>query len=208
MDGSFFMEENKLLKTWELSALIALCVTLCLALWAQGRQEAAASRLLRLRVVAASDAPEEQAVKLRVRDAVLACAAPMLEDVGSAAEAEAVLAAEAGAIRAAAEAAAEGREVRVELCDERIPTRNYGGFSLPAGRYRALRVTLGQGRGHNWWCIVFPPVCLAAVEKEQLRPVMQPEDYDLLTGEEGWELRFRCVELWGELVNALCPPSA
>ncbi|MBO5496863.1 MAG: stage II sporulation protein R, partial [Oscillospiraceae bacterium] len=93
--------------------------------------------------------------------------------------------------------------VWVELCDERIPTRHYGGFSLPAGRYRALRVTLGEGEGRNWWCIVFPPVCLAAVEKEQLRPVMQPEDYDLLTREEGWELRFRCVELWGELLNAL-----
>ena len=158
------MEENKLLKTWELAALLALCVTLCLGLWAQGRQEAAASRLLRLRVVAASDAPEEQAVKLRVRDAVLACAAPMLDGVGSAAEAEAVLSAEVDSIRAAASAAGEGR---------------------------------------NWWCIVFPPVCLAAVEKEQLRPVMQPEDYDLLTREEGWELRFRCVELWGELLNAL-----
>ena len=197
------MEENKLLKTWELSALIALCITLCLALWAQGRQEAVESRLLRLRVVAASDAPEEQAIKLRVRDAVLACAAPKLEGVTDAVEAEAILAAEAEAIRSAAECAAEGREVRVEFCDERIPTRHYGGFALPAGRYRALRVTLGEGQGRNWWCIVFPPVCLAAVEKEELRPVMQPEDYALLTREEGWELRFRCVELWGKLVNAL-----
>ncbi len=197
------MEENKLLKTWELSALIALCITLCLALWAQGRQDAVESRLLRLRVVAASDAPEEQAIKLRVRDAVLACAAPKLAGVTDAKEAESILAAEAGAIRAAAEGAAEGREVRVEFCDERIPTREYGGFSLPAGRYRAMRVTLGEGQGHNWWCIVFPPVCLSAVEKEELRPVMRPEDYALLTQAEGWELRFRCVELWGELVNAL-----
>ena len=125
------MKENKLLKTWELSALIALCITLCLALWAQGRQEAVESRLLRLRVVAASDAPEEQAIKLRVRDAVLACAAPKLEGVTDALEAETILAAEAEAIRSAAECAAEGREVRVEFCDERIPTRHYGGFALP-----------------------------------------------------------------------------
>ena len=197
------MKENKCLKIWELSALLTLCICLCLALWAQGRQDAVRGNLLRLRVIAASDAPEEQAVKLRVRDAVLAYLTPRLADAQNAEEAEAVLLAETDAIRSAAARAAEGRSVRVEIAEERIPTRDYGGFTLPAGQYRALRVTLGEGRGHNWWCIVFPPVCLSAVEQEQLRPVMSPADYALLTREEGWELRFRCVELWGELVNAL-----
>ena len=198
------MEENKLLKTWELSALIALCVTLCLALWAQGRQEAAASRLLRLRVVAASDAPEEQAVKLRVRDAVLNYLAPRLEGADSAGAAEAILAGELAGIRAAAEEAAQGRAVRVTLGEERYPTREYLGFRLPAGRYRSLRVVLGEGKGRNWWCVVFPPVCLAAVQREAVRPVMNPEDYALITREEGWQIRFRIVELWGELIALAC----
>ena len=197
------MVENKRLKIWELSALIALSLTLCLGLWAQGRQTALSEKLIRLRVVAVSDAPAEQAVKLRVRDAVLAYLGPKLRDAGDAEEAEAILFHETENIRAAAEAAAGGRTVRVALTEERIPTRRYGDVTLPAGRYRALRVTLGAGQGHNWWCIVFPPVCLSAVEQEELRPVMGPEDYALLTGAEGWELRFRCVELWGELLNAL-----
>ena len=201
------MEQSKLLKTWELSALLSLCICLCLGLWARGRQASVSENLLRLRVIAASDETEEQAVKLRVRDAVLGYLTPRLSGVESADEAEAVLLSETENIRRAAESAAEGRAVSVALTEERIPTRDYGGFSLPAGRYRALRVTLGEGKGHNWWCIVFPPVCLSAVQADQLRPVMSPEDYALLTREEGWELRFRCVELWGELMAKLSAPA-
>ena len=97
--------------------------------------------------------------------------------------------------------AAAGRPVRVALSEERYPTRDYTGFSLPAGRYRSLRVVLGEGKGHNWWCVVFPPVCLSAAEKEAMQPVMNPADYALITRSDGWEIRFRVVELWGELFN-------
>ena len=67
-----------------------------------------------------------------------------------------------------------------------------------------LRVVLGEGKGRNWWCVVFPPVCLAAVQREAVRPVMNPEDYALITREEGWQIRFRIVELWGELIALAC----
>ena len=195
------MEKSRKLKIWELSALITLCVCLLTGLWAEGRQQRIAAGLVRLHVLAASDDPGEQAVKLRVRDAVLQYLAPQLEGLMSAGEAEALLAGELDGIRAAAERAAEGRAVRVTLSEERYPTRDYAGFSLPAGRYRSLRVVLGEGKGHNWWCVVFPPVCLAAVQREAVRPVMNPDDYALITREDGWQLRFRIVELWGELFN-------
>jgi len=195
------MEKSRKLKIWELSALLTLCVCLLTGLWAEGRQQRVAASLVRLHVLAASDEAEEQAVKLRVRDAVLRYLAPQLEGVKSAGEAEAILAGELDGIRAAAESAAAGRVVRVTLGAERYPTRDYAGFSLPAGRYRSLRVVLGEGKGHNWWCVVFPPVCLAAVEREAVRPVMNPDDYALITREDGWQLRFRIVELWGELFN-------
>lgn len=197
------MDKTKHFYIWELSALITLCVCLMTGLWAQGRQRAVADSLVRLHVLAVSDEPYEQAVKLRVRDAVLQCLAPKLTDAGSAGEAEAILTASLDEIRAAAETAAGGREVRVTLSDERYPTRAYEGFALPAGRYRSLRVVLGEGKGRNWWCVVFPPVCLAAAQKEAVRPVMRPEDYALITQEEGWQLKFRIVELWGELLESL-----
>ena len=194
---------SRFLYTWELSALLSLCLCLLAGVWAQGRQDALAGELIRLHVLAVSDEEEEQAVKLRVRDAVLACLAPRLTGAESAEEAGEILEAALPAVQAAAESAAEGRAVRVSLRAERYPTRVYEGFTLPAGRYRSLRVVLGEGEGHNWWCVVFPPVCLPAAEREALQPVLNPEDYALITREEGWEIRFRIVELWGELTRRL-----
>ena len=192
-------EQNRTLRIWELSALLTLCLCLGACVWAQGRQTALAAGLVRLHVLAVSDTAEEQAVKLRVRDAVLAYLAPRLADVSDAQAAGERLGSELAGIRRAAESAAEGRPVTVTLGEERYPTRGYEGFTLPAGRYRSLRIVLGEGRGRNWWCIVFPPVCLSAVQREALQPAMNPEDYALITRAEGWEIRFRLVELWGEL---------
>ena len=157
-----FTDKSRHLYIWELAGLVTLCFLLLSGVWAEGRQTSIAGSLVRLHVLAVSDAPEEQAVKLRVRDAVLSLLAPKLAGVQNADEAGEVLADSLPLIRAAAEQAAEGRRVRVSLGEERYPTRNYAGFSLPAGRYRSLRVVLGEGQGHNWWCVVFPPVCLSA----------------------------------------------
>ena len=197
------MHKQNTLRIWELSALVGLCLCLLAGTWSEARLSSISARLVRLHVLAASDAPEEQAVKLRVRDAVLEAISPMLAGAENADEAEAVLREALPAVREAAERAAGGRPVAVSLSPERYPTRDYGGFRLPAGRYRSLRVVLGEGRGHNWWCVVFPPVCLSAVQAEALRPAMNSADYALLTGTEGWELRFRSVELWGELMARL-----
>ena len=190
-------------KNWETAALLALCVTLLLGVWAQGRQAAISGKLLRLHVIAVSDAPEEQALKLRVRDAVLDYLSPRLMEAADREEARALLAVDLDGVRAAAETAAEGRSVQVSLGRERYPLRQYEGFTLPAGEYESLRVVLGEGKGHNWWCIVFPPLCLSAAEGEKLQSVMSREDYGIITEEEGYVLRFRLVELWGELMDCI-----
>jgi len=190
-------------KTWETAALLALCVTLLMGTWAQGRQTAISGQLLRLHVIAVSDAPEEQALKLRVRDAVLDYLSPRLAETADREEARTLLAADLDGVRAAAETAAEGRSVQVSLGRERYPLRQYEGFTLPAGEYESLRVVLGEGTGHNWWCIVFPPLCLSAAEGEKLQSVMSREDYGIITEEEGYVLRFRLVELWGELMDCI-----
>jgi stage II sporulation protein R len=199
--GGFFMEKR--FHAWETAALLALCLTLLLGTWAEGRQRAISGSVLRLHVIAASDAPEEQALKLRVRDAVLDYLAPKLEDLRDRDDARALLAEDLDGVRAAAESAAEGRAVSVTLGRERYPLRQYEGFRLPAGEYESLRVVLGEGEGRNWWCIVFPPLCLEAVEGERLQSVMGPGDWGIVCEEEGYVLRFRLVELWGELMQLL-----
>ena len=197
------MEKGKVLKIWEASLLIALSLSLCIGTWATARQSSISSSLVRLHVLAHSNDAEEQALKLRVRDAVLQYISPKLEESKTVDEARDVLRTEMRGIALAAASAAEGRQVQVSLGEEAYPTRDYEGFSLPAGRYESLRVTLGEGAGENWWCIVFPPVCLSAVQSEPVQAVMNKDDYALVTSQEGWELRFKTVELWGELRNML-----
>ena len=195
--------DRKRFRPWECAALAALCLVLLSGLWAQARQRALAAQVLRLHITAVSDEPAEQALKLRVRDAVLAALTPVLADVSDVDEAKSLLAGYLPQVQAAAESAAEGRAVRVTLGRERFPLRAYAAYTLPAGEYDALRVTLGAGQGHNWWCVVFPTLCLSDAGGEQMQSVLAPEDYALVSGEEGYELRFRVVELWEELLAAL-----
>ncbi len=196
------MKEYKL-KTWELAALCALCVSLCVGTWAQGRQRDISSTLVRLHVIAASDETAEQELKLRVRDNVLEYLTPVLDKAESPEEAQRIINGELTSIKAAAEACAGGRSVSVTLGQEYYPTREYEGFTLPAGQYQSLRVILGEGKGHNWWCVVFPPLCVSAAEQNKALDAMSEPERGLITEADGYELRFRIVELWGELMELL-----
>ena len=146
-----------------LTTLLISALALGLQLRLEQRQLAAG--LIRLHVVAASDDPADQRIKLRVRDAVLPVIAALTRDSADAEAAREALAEGLPAIRAAAAAElrkdpAQPAAVAVTLTEERFPRRDYATFSLPAGRYTALRVTLGAGDGHNWWCVAFPALCL------------------------------------------------
>ena len=104
-----------------------------------------------------------------------------------------------------AQAAAGERPVRVALGPEHYPTRDYGTFALPAGVYTSLRVTLGAGAGHNWWCVIFPPLCAqAAGLSEQAVQALSDDDVRLVTESDGgYVVRFRLLELWDALVQRL-----
>lgn len=193
--------KNDALKIWECALLIALSVTLCLGLWAQGRQDSISSKLVRLHVIAVSDDEAEQALKLEVRDAVLEYLSPRLSGAKDSEQARAIIRKELTGIRQAAEGAAQGRSVNVSLSRESYPTKSYEGFTLPAGKYDSLRVTLGQGKGHNWWCIVFPPVCLSASQSDTVEQQLGEEDFQLISDGDGYSLRFKALELWGELIG-------
>ena len=196
-----FKRKTDSLKIWEVSLLLALSAALCLGTWAQGRQRELSGKLVRLHVIAASDEEAEQALKLRVRDAVLEYLSPRLIGASDSSQAQTILRQELAGIRQAAERAAEGRPVTVALSREHYPTKSYEGFSLPAGKYESLRVTLGEGKGHNWWCIVFPPVCLSASQSDTVEQQLGEEDFRLISEGDGYALRFRALELRGELIG-------
>ena len=196
------MYKNRM-KIWEISLLLALCFSLCLGTWAQAKQSSLSSSLVRLHVIAVSDDEYEQSLKLRVRDGVLSYISPKLRDVKSAQQAQEIIKTELDGIKAAAESSAEGRSVEVTLSQEYYPTRNYEKFSLPAGKYQSLRVILGEGEGHNWWCVVFPPLCISAAEQEQAVESMSEDMRGIVTEEDGYEYKFRILELWGELMELI-----
>lgn len=194
----------KSLRKWEIALLLALCFTLLAGTWAGAASSRVSEGLVRLHVIAASDDATEQAIKLDVRDAVLSYLEPKLDSAADIAGAEALIEANLDGIAAAAESAAQGREVNVTLGEEYYPTREYGTFSLPAGRYQSLRVTLGEGAGHNWWCVVFPPLCLTAAESEAAFEELDGETRAIISSDGGGvQFKFRLLELWGELMELL-----
>ena len=172
--------------------------------WLTGQQRALAGQMVRLHVVASSDSEEDQAVKLLVRDAVLEQAGPWLEGAGSREEAVEILGAHLPELaRIGAETAGEGVEVTASIEEEAwFPTKEYEDFALPAGKYTALRITLGEGEGHNWWCVVFPPLCLGSVSETAAERAgsFSEDQVRLITGEsEGYVVKFKAMELWDEL---------
>ena len=160
---------------WELALLLALAVTILWGAASLGQQEELGRKVIRLHVIANSDSPEDQALKLRVRDRVLARAQEILEQSADMEQAEQALTAALPELT---------REARETLAAE--------GCAQP--------VIIGEGRGQNWWCVVFPPLCTAAACQWQdagRAAGLEEDDLSLMAEEDaGYELRFRSVELW------------
>lgn len=163
--------------------------------------------VVRLHVLANSDSEEDQALKLRVRDAVLEAAAPLVEGCTTQAEAVEALTAHLAELESAALAviASEGYDypVTVLLGEEDYPTRVYESCAFPAGTYVSLRVLIGEGEGQNWWCCLFPPLCLsAATAKEDnedafIQVGLTKDQYGIITetGKTKYKVRFKLLEV-------------
>ncbi len=209
MDGVFM---GKMFKSLSLCLLFAAAVWLG-ALLADRRL--LNEELIRLHVVANSDSQEDQAVKLLVRDAVLQSLEEGLSQVADVDEARAYLEENLDKLRdvanAVLEAAGVDDQAVVSLCREAFAARQYETFTLPAGVYQALRITIGEGQGHNWWCVAFPSLCLPATS-QGFSDVAAGAGFSgaltgALTGEEGCELRFYLLDALGRLENKLFTAS-
>ena len=189
-------------------ALFVACLV-CTALWAEATQVRLASQVIRLHVIANSDSEEDQALKLEVRDRVLETTSALLAGETEPQAAAVLLNQHLDDIAqtAAQEISAQGHDDRVEVRLEQtwFPTRQYQGISLPAGNYLALRVLIGAAEGHNWWCVVFPNLCLPAVSERALEAsTLTPGQISLLQEEEtSYVFRFKALELWQSLKHRL-----
>ena len=167
--------------------------------------------VIRLHVVADSDEAEAQRLKLRVRDRVTGYLSQQMGTVTDRREAERFLLSHLTQIREMAQEVLlqEGCEdvLEASLRWEKFPRRVYDTFSLPAGRYEALRITIGRGKGHNWWCVVFPALCIPASSRgfEDCAEASGMDETTIRTleGKEGYEVRFGLLDLVGRIGNLL-----
>lgn len=173
-------------------------------------QEDIAEKVLRFHVLANSDSREDQALKLAVRDAVGAEMAEVLAGAGDREACEKIINANLNRIKATAERVVEewGLDYEVEAALEEVdfPVKTYGDYTFPAGKYEALRVVIGEGEGHNWWCVMYPNMCFSGSvyevvdeeAEEKLREVLDEEEYETVLSSGDYEVRLKCLDFLRE----------
>ena len=165
---------------------------------------------LRLHVLANSDSTADQTVKLLVRDAVVKKADEIARDCQSIEGAMVVYRENLDLIRQTAEQVVRengfDHSLEVSLDEEYYPERQYGDVRLPSGRYTSLKVEIGESKGQNWWCVLFPPLCTGAAEAEEelVQTGFTPNQIRVLTDSESpqYVIRFRILE-WAEDIAEL-----
>lgn len=181
------------------SAVVALLCTLVIAVIPTEAEGRIYSDTVRLHVIANSDSEDDQSLKLAVRDRILAEFSAALAQCGSAEEAEAALSSRLSDIEECAKEliCERGYEypVAVTLSEEKYGRRDYGDFSLPAGKYMSLRIMIGEAAGRNWWCVMFPPLCTTLAEGEATDGYTD-EEVRLIGGK--YRIKFKLLELAAE----------
>ena len=199
---------DRKLKRWELALMFGILVAVVAGSWLTREQQELADSVIRFHVIANSDTEEDQALKLAVRDRVLEEAEGLYPEGATLEQAQAALEGHLNTLAAAGRAVVEEQgydyPVSARLEDCWFPTKEYEGFALPAGTYTALRVTIGEGKGQNWWCVAFPPLCLGAasetVDQALEAGYFTPDQGALVTGDgEQYVLKFKAMELLGEV---------
>lgn len=188
-------------------AFVACISVGIITVYANGVNKDLAESMLRFHVVANSDSTEDQLLKQQVKDEIIAYMEPLLKEAKNIEESKMIIQTHTDEIENVAGRVIKNwgkdYEVQVFLDKANFPTKAYGDIVLPAGQYEACRVIIGEGRGQNWWCIMFPPLCyvdaatgVVPIEgKEELQEQLTSEQYNLISKSElPYEIRFKVVD--------------
>ena len=184
------------------SFICLLFATIFLAVMPTDAESALYEDTVRIHILANSDSEEDQSLQLKVRDALLSEFSSELSELESKADAEAALNALLPKIEDFAREVIENEgyeyTVSVTLSEEWYDTREYERFTLPAGVYTSLRVVIGEGGGSNWWCVMFPPLCLDMATEDAPRDdaikKYSDEEITLISG-GGYKAKFKILEM-------------
>ncbi len=189
------------------SVVCSLLISCLLAMTGfYGACEEIRGEVLRLHILANSDSDEDQQLKLNVRDELLEYTEKLFSSCRD----------KQSAVRAARQHIDEIQDfaektvkkygydypVQAYVTDMDFETRVYDNITMPAGHYDALRVVIGSGRGHNWWCVLYPALCLPSAKGDELDNAINSGERDIVSGGDKYEVRFRLVE-WAEAFFSL-----
>ncbi|MBR3754251.1 MAG: stage II sporulation protein R [Clostridia bacterium] len=162
--------------------------------------------VLRLHIVADSDSQTDQGLKLLVRDEVLKKGGEIFDGTVTAAEAERIITPKTDELKAAAESILRqngcNNSVEITVGEEYFATRCYENFTMPAGVYTAVRVNIGSAEGQNWWCVMFPPLCLPAASADA-DAFFTEDEMQVVSSSPEYEPRFKIVEIYESLKNRI-----
>ncbi|MEE1060572.1 MAG: stage II sporulation protein R [Ruminococcus sp.] len=164
------------------------------------------NEVFRIHILANSDSQADQNLKLKVRDEILAYSEELFNSANSKEEAEKIVQENLAEIIAVAQKKVydEGYDYKVdaEITNMYFTTRYYEQFTMPSGMYDALRVTIGEGEGQNWWCVMYPSICLSAsIESdEKAKESFTDNQYDIVSSGE-YQYRFKVVEIFEKITS-------
>lgn len=155
-------------------------------LYTEQAQSKIANSVIRLHILANSNSPSDQSLKLDVRDFVLEKYGQNLTSSSRDEAIKKIYEILPSMIKEISEFS--GENVKISLCEENFSTRNYENFTLPAGDYLSLKIILGEGKGKNWWCVMYPPLCFTEIssvkDKDTLKSILSPDEYELITSKK------------------------
>ncbi len=189
--------EKAIIAGFILSTLISLCNF-------SANCENISHEILRLHVLANSDSQEDQELKLKVKDKVNIFCSQLLENKNSKEEAISTICESLEKIEQVAqnEVYKNGYNynVEAEFVNMYFNIREYESFTLPAGEYEALRINIGEAKGKNWWCVIFPELCINASQgNEKLETILSPTELKIVNNKEAYKLKLKSLELYENL---------
>ncbi len=192
----------------EASIFVALIICCALNITAFSKQcDSIRDKMLRMHVIANSDSEADQTLKLKVRDAVLTAGQEIFDGSVTADEAEEKILPHIEKLKQTAldviKSEGYNYDVQITVQKEYFATRTYeNSVTLPAGYYTAVKVIIGEGAGQNWWCVMFPPMCLPAADAEcEISDVLTEDETEIVTGTEKYQFKFKIVEFIESLLK-------
>lgn len=193
----------KLRATVILSFLLFLYTSICAFSYAQNISTDIANSVFRLHVLANSDSEEDQNLKYKVRDNLLQHMNSLCANCTTKEEAIRIVSENQNSFKEIALETIKNEgynyDVNINIGNFEFPTKNYGDISLPAGFYDALRVEIGEAKGKNWWCVMFPPLCFIDItsgvvpdeSKEVLEDNLTEEEFALVSDSSDLKVKFK-----------------